>query len=130
MLNRFAFCVGRREPVRWRLALLGLRGVGARPLAVTPAATAETDVDVELVLAVDASYSMDPDECSLQQEGYVTALKSRGLHTDLYQWAASPIKRFGPRSLCISLSPHTRAAAARARGIHRTKQPTISTCAA
>src|SRR5437868_1923834 len=34
-------------------------------------------VDVELVLAVDVSYSMDPDEQELQREGYVQALTSR-----------------------------------------------------
>jgi hypothetical protein len=32
------------------------------------------DVDVEIVLAVDISYSMDPDELALQREGYVEAL--------------------------------------------------------
>ena len=31
------------------------------------------DVDVALVLAVDISYSMDPDELTLQREGYVAA---------------------------------------------------------
>ncbi len=34
-------------------------------------------VDVELVIAVDVSYSMDPDEQKLQREGYVLALTSR-----------------------------------------------------
>jgi hypothetical protein len=34
------------------------------------------DVDVELALAVDISYSMDPDELALQREGYVEALTS------------------------------------------------------
>jgi hypothetical protein len=34
-------------------------------------------VDVELVLAVDVSYSMDPDEQALQREGYMAALTSR-----------------------------------------------------
>lgn len=34
-------------------------------------------VDVELVLAVDISYSMDPEEQALQREGYVQALTSR-----------------------------------------------------
>ena len=34
-------------------------------------------VDVELVLAVDISYSMDMDELALQREGYVEALRSR-----------------------------------------------------
>src|SRR5580692_10730669 len=33
-------------------------------------------VDVELILAVDVSYSMDPDEQALQREGYVFALTS------------------------------------------------------
>jgi Protein of unknown function (DUF1194) len=35
-----------------------------------------TDVDVELVIAVDVSYSMDPDEQALQREGYITGLNS------------------------------------------------------
>ena len=34
-------------------------------------------VDVELVLAVDVSYSMDPEEQALQREGYVQALTSQ-----------------------------------------------------
>ncbi len=34
-------------------------------------------VDVELVVAVDVSYSMDPEEQALQREGYVQALTSR-----------------------------------------------------
>jgi hypothetical protein len=34
-------------------------------------------VDVELVIAVDVSYSMDPEEQALQREGYIQALTSR-----------------------------------------------------
>lgn len=34
-------------------------------------------VDVELVIAVDISYSMDPEEQALQREGYIQALTSR-----------------------------------------------------
>ncbi len=34
-------------------------------------------VDTELVLAVDVSYSMDPEEQQLQREGYISALTSR-----------------------------------------------------
>jgi hypothetical protein len=34
-------------------------------------------VDVEVALAVDVSYSMDPDEQALQREGYITAITSR-----------------------------------------------------
>jgi hypothetical protein len=46
-------------------------------IAQLPGRTAgATDVDVELILAVDVSYSMDPDEQALQREGYVFALTS------------------------------------------------------
>ncbi len=38
--------------------------------------TGSVDVDVELVLAVDISYSMDYDELALQREGYVAAITS------------------------------------------------------
>jgi len=34
-------------------------------------------VDVELIIAVDVSYSMDPDEQALQRQGYVRALRSK-----------------------------------------------------
>jgi hypothetical protein len=44
---------------------------------VPPADKAQTNVDVELVLAVDVSYSMDPDEQALQREGYIQALTSK-----------------------------------------------------
>jgi hypothetical protein len=40
-------------------------------------AAGTVDVDVELVLAVDISYSMDLDELALQRDGYVEALTSR-----------------------------------------------------
>src|SRR5262249_55432885 len=57
------------------LAGLGIVGAGLRDGGLRVAET--TDVDVELVLAVDVSYSMDPDEQALQREGYVSALKSQ-----------------------------------------------------
>jgi hypothetical protein len=44
-------------------------------------------VDVELVIAVDVSYSMDPDEQSLQREGYVLALTSKEFLQALRQGA-------------------------------------------
>jgi hypothetical protein len=47
------------EPARSRLAFVDSR-----------------QVDVELVLAVDISYSMDPDELALQREGYAQAITS------------------------------------------------------
>jgi hypothetical protein len=61
----------------------------------------DTNVDVELVLAVDVSYSMDPDEQALQREGYVLALTSRefldalrhGMHGRIavtyFEWAGA-----------------------------------------
>ena len=45
------------------------RSVDSSPSAVA--------VDVEVVLAVDVSYSMDPDEQALQREGYISAITSR-----------------------------------------------------
>ncbi len=57
--------------------LTGLAGVLAAPS--TPRLSQDktvANVDVELVLAVDVSYSMDPDEQALQREGYVAALTS------------------------------------------------------
>ena len=41
----------------------------------SPLAAAEADVDLELVLAVDVSRSMDYQEQKLQREGYVAAIK-------------------------------------------------------
>jgi hypothetical protein len=48
-------------------------------LLMTPPARADVElaVDVELILAVDISYSMDEDEQRLQRDGYAKALTSR-----------------------------------------------------
>ena len=48
-------------------------------------------VDVELVIAVDVSYSMDPDEQALQREGYVLALTSKEFLQALHQGAHGKI---------------------------------------
>jgi hypothetical protein len=56
-------------------AVVGLAAPALRRADI-PAAAADTTVDVELVLAVDISYSMDPDEQALQREGYAAALTS------------------------------------------------------
>ncbi|MFA6266685.1 MAG: DUF1194 domain-containing protein [Pseudolabrys sp.] len=48
-------------------------------------------VDVELVLAVDVSYSMDPDEQALQRDGYVQALTSREFLSALREGANGKI---------------------------------------
>lgn len=46
------------------------------PAAAIPAPDERVPVDVELVLAVDISYSMDFDELALQRDGYVLGLTS------------------------------------------------------
>jgi len=48
-------------------------------------------VDVELVIAVDVSCSMDPDEQALQREGYVQALTSREFMQALHEGANGKI---------------------------------------
>jgi hypothetical protein len=48
-------------------------------------------VDVELVIAVDVSYSMDPEEQALQREGYVQALTSRDFMQALREGANGKI---------------------------------------
>ncbi len=70
-----------------------------------PADKGQTNVDVELVLAVDISYSMDPDEQALQREGYVAALTSteflnalrQGMHGRIaltyFEWAGAADQR-------------------------------------
>ena len=54
-------------------ALIGVAPIrGAKPVEKPG-----IPVDVELVIAVDISYSMDPEEQALQREGYIQALTSR-----------------------------------------------------
>ncbi len=65
-----------------RLLTRALAGLPAFLLLLTPLclflsavpAAAQTPVDLELVLAVDVSGSVDPDEAKLQRNGYVQAL--------------------------------------------------------
>src|SRR5215203_4812412 len=45
-----------------------------------PGARAENEVDLALVLAVDVSRSMDPDEQELQRQGFVEAFRSPLVH--------------------------------------------------
>ena len=59
-------------------AMVGGASFAAPHIAEMPGAKAGStvEVDVELVMAVDISYSMDYDELALQREGYVQALTS------------------------------------------------------
>jgi len=54
----------------------------AAPVGRGNADTKTTTVDVELVLAVDISYSMDPDELALQRDGYARAVT-------YFEWAGA-----------------------------------------
>jgi len=73
----------------------------ARPAARTMAQAVDKAVDVELILAVDVSYSMDMDELAVQREGYAQAIVSKEFLQALrslpngkvaityFEWAAS-----------------------------------------
>jgi hypothetical protein len=77
---------------------LGIAAPTKGPLLADKSPTA-TLVDTELVLAVDVSYSMDPEEQQLQREGYIDAITSRdfmdalkgGMHAKVavtyFEWA-------------------------------------------
>jgi len=58
------------------LAATGWTAPGVPPILADNGPDA-IPVDVELVVAVDVSYSMDPEEQALQREGYITGITSR-----------------------------------------------------
>jgi hypothetical protein len=83
------------------LASLLVLAASSVPLTPSSAKDGAVAVDVELVLAVDVSYSMDPDEQRIQRDGYAQALVSpqflnalkSGAHGKIaivyVQWASS-----------------------------------------
>ena len=73
-----------RSTVASALAVLLAAGAAAAQPA-PPAATTATPVDAEIVLAVDASRSMDLTEFAVQREGYMQALR----HPDLMRAVTS-----------------------------------------
>ena len=77
------------------LGVPGTRGAlidqAAAQVRGKPPAAAAANVDVELVIAVDVSYSMDPDEQALQREGYITGLTSPEFLNALHQGAHGKI---------------------------------------
>jgi Protein of unknown function (DUF1194) len=58
------------------LAVTGFAAPSSAPIFADKSPTA-IPVDVELVVAVDVSYSMDPEEQALQREGYIAGITSR-----------------------------------------------------
>lgn len=66
-----------KERFRFRLRLGAALAVAATACAPVHAETRRPPVDLELVLAVDISYSMDAEEQQIQRDGYVAAITSR-----------------------------------------------------
>lgn len=116
------------------LAGVSLMSVQAAPPFRSAADTRAADVDIELVIAVDIYYSMDPEEQELQREGYIKALSSseflnavrQGIHGKIavtyFEWAGVNIQKVivpwrvieGPESADafgtdIARAPYTRA---------------------
>src|SRR5258705_5932297 len=58
-------------------ALLTVTAIAAPKLLFVDKSPNAAPVDVELVVAVDVSYSMDPEEQALQREGYIAGITSR-----------------------------------------------------
>jgi len=99
--------------MRWYVSFLTVLVAGAiagggvagraapSPDARTTAQAADKAVDVELILAVDVSYSMDMDELAVQREGYAQAIVSKEflqalralpngkISVTYFEWAAS-----------------------------------------
>jgi hypothetical protein len=75
-----------RAAVNWRVSIgsVLVAALMCAPAAAAPAAEAQagssdgaSSVDLELVIAVDVSYSMDLDELAVQREGYAQAIVSK-----------------------------------------------------
>jgi hypothetical protein len=73
------------------LAGLGLAAPGSPRMLAQGAPSGAIAVDVEVILAVDVSYSMDPEEQALQREGYQAAITSREFLQALKQGASGRI---------------------------------------
>ncbi len=79
MRNRFSMAAIIIAVAAGVIGLVELNGSRAAPTSVPRFADRSPNaipVDVELVLAVDVSFSMDPDEQALQREGYITGITS------------------------------------------------------
>jgi Protein of unknown function (DUF1194) len=66
--------------LRLHVSMLALVALFASSLFHPHVARAENEVDLALVLAVDVSRSMDPEEQELQREGFVEAFRSAVVH--------------------------------------------------
>jgi hypothetical protein len=118
-------------------AMAGDVAVNAAPQApprVAQTKPADITVDVELVLAVDISYSMDIEELTVQREGYAQAIVSKEFLQALkagptgkvavtyFEWAASTDQK-----LIIPMAHHRWAGIGR-RGCGRNSQDAGTPC--
>jgi Protein of unknown function (DUF1194) len=107
-----------------RHTAIALAFAGGFIAALSPAAqAADTAVDLELILAVDISRSMDPDEQQLQRNGYVAAITNPDLITAIvsgphHRIALSYVEWAGPAMQDVVVDWHVidGAAAAKAFG--------------
>src|ERR1700676_3577929 len=117
---------GRRATMRWCVSIGAVLVAGARAgnaagiAAPNPSnrladKDAAASVDVELVLAVDVSYSMDMDELAIQREGYAQAIVSKDFLQALRAVPGSKVA-VTPAAACCSviwsMSPMKRCLAA------------------
>ena len=65
--------IARRALLQGAASMAGAAMAGAAPWRASRAEGAEIDVDVELIIAVDVSGSIDPEEAQLQRNGYIDA---------------------------------------------------------
>jgi len=72
------WCVSIRAVLAAGIIVAGdVAGIAAPSPKSQQADTKDTSVDLELVIAVDVSYSMDLDELAVQREGYAQAIVSK-----------------------------------------------------
>jgi hypothetical protein len=101
-LMRWYISIGAAVLVAGAMAGGDVAGLAApNPKAPVVAQSATPSVDVELILAVDVSYSMDMDELAVQREGYAQAIVSKEflqalkslpngkISVTYFEWAAS-----------------------------------------
>ena len=91
-----------------RLRSAALAGLGLAALLAGGEAGAQTPVDVELVLAVDMSQSMDAGEHELQRSGYLAALVHpdvlRAIESGIYgRVAITYVEWGGPQSQAVAV---------------------------
>jgi hypothetical protein len=91
------------QPMRFIVSLLLVLFV-----LIPPAAKAQTEVDLALVLAVDMSGSMDPEEQTLQREGFVEAFRSTMIHNAIREGVHGRSRSFiwNGRTHCLAKSPY------------------------